>query len=680
MSKNDQEYFPPPLEDRNYDSNSDSESGEASAAGPPRSLKPKDDGVDAEDVDTFADDVYYESADRTGIIELQCDDHSANTNKTSNSSNRRHVYTQVNDIELNEDGNDPILGTSIRFGRLTDTAAEAAEEQQGENPTRGGLSILGEAAEKHAERNDDPAMAQKVAKILRRDDENDPGKKKHDRPMTRTERKNQSKILARCFKEVAAELVRQANIDQQHENEQTEQEFEQELGRLATTATGAEPKYSKKTFLNLLKKTDKNKGKLTERSMRIYKRYSQIYNTYLRTYELSHEKPESLTHFLFLMSYHYAGSSMWTLYSSIRWWYGVSWDLDIKNWPGVIRQMKSVTKNHVGKQAKVFTKTEMNEIFRHLEAKIAKNDWEGHKARSMYVGINMAYYGLCRVDDLLKIRTEDFHREENEQGQAYYIVRYESRKYESDESSGDEAGPQQAKEKRKNTTMPFEFDLPTYATKHIDDMIRMTPSRWHHRRMIKNANSSAKNEDSVYSQNMGESNIRGWAKELAETLFNKPDASNYTGHTWRRTGATTLADEGITEIALKRAGNWTSATAAMKYVNASSYAREKQVKLLEPSGKKSKLASDEANTAIATAASARVSGQHAQNATKSTSERDNRVQVVDGLTANHSNISMTTNIIITAGTPAEIVGNIMAQQQGVALRKNFVKQPKKNEK
>ena len=88
--------------------------------------------------------------------------------------------------------------------------------------------------------------------------------------------------------------------------------------------------------------------------------------------------------------------------------------------------------------------------------------------------------------------TEDFHREENNKREAYYMVQYKSRRYNSDKSSGDEAVPQQAKEKLKNTTSPFEFNLPTYATKHVDDMIYMTLQKWHHRQIIKNAKRSAR--------------------------------------------------------------------------------------------------------------------------------------------------------------------------------------------
>ena len=73
--------------------------------------------------------------------------------------------------------------------------------------------------------------------------------------MTQTERKNQSKILEIFFKEVAGEIVHQANLDQQHKQEEIEEEFEAESVRLTTNQNGAELKYSK----HVLKPVEKDR-------------------------------------------------------------------------------------------------------------------------------------------------------------------------------------------------------------------------------------------------------------------------------------------------------------------------------------------------------------------------------------------------------------------------------------
>lgn len=65
-----------------------------------------------------------------------------------------------------------------------------------------------------------------------------------------------------------------------------------------------------------------------------------------------------------------------------------------------------------------------------------------------------------------------------------------------------------------------------------------------------------------------------------------PNPQRYTGHCWRRTGATCLAEEGISEIALKQARQYKIATAALGYINNSKRARKKQLTMLNFVGQK----------------------------------------------------------------------------------------------
>ena len=151
-----------------------------------------------------------------------------------------------------------------------------------------------------------------------------------------------------------------------------------------------------------------------------------------------------------------------------------------------------------------------------------------------------------------------------------------------------------------------------------------------------------------------------WGKDMAK-LLDKQDWNKYTGHCWRRTSATCLADEGITEVALKRAGHWTSAKTAMQYINSSDVQRENQLALLD-TAKMPKLASNNKNAeskAATTAAMAATNGNKNQAIGESTGH-SNFVNAVKGLTANKSSVTVTTNIIITTGAPADIAGSIMA--------------------
>jgi integrase len=66
-------------------------------------------------------------------------------------------------------------------------------------------------------------------------------------------------------------------------------------------------------------------------------------------------------------------------------------------------------------------------------------------------------------------------------------------------------------------------------------------------------------------QAVGINTIGGMPKKIADFL-NLPNSSNYTGHCFRRTSATLLADAGADITVLKRHGGWRSNTVAEGYI------------------------------------------------------------------------------------------------------------------
>jgi hypothetical protein len=66
-------------------------------------------------------------------------------------------------------------------------------------------------------------------------------------------------------------------------------------------------------------------------------------------------------------------------------------------------------------------------------------------------------------------------------------------------------------------------------------------------------------------QAVGINTIGGVPKKIADFL-NLPNSSNYTGHCFRRTSATLLADAGADITVLKRHGGWRSNTVAEGYI------------------------------------------------------------------------------------------------------------------
>ncbi len=104
-------------------------------------------------------------------------------------------------------------------------------------------------------------------------------------------------------------------------------------------------------------------------------------------------------------------------------------------------------------------------------------------------------------------------------------------------------------------------DWKSYVDKvpHKKDRIWFTPNRA---------------RDSYTDQYVGRNSIGGYAAEIAEFL-EKENSSEFTGHAFRRTSATILADLGATILDLKRHGSWKSDSVAEGYVAQSLDAKQK---------------------------------------------------------------------------------------------------------
>lgn len=70
------------------------------------------------------------------------------------------------------------------------------------------------------------------------------------------------------------------------------------------------------------------------------------------------------------------------------------------------------------------------------------------------------------------------------------------------------------------------------------------------------------------NQVIGKNKLGSMPKEIAEFL-SLPDASMYTGHSFRRTSTTILADSGVNISTIKRHGGWKSTSVAEGYVEES---------------------------------------------------------------------------------------------------------------
>jgi integrase len=79
-------------------------------------------------------------------------------------------------------------------------------------------------------------------------------------------------------------------------------------------------------------------------------------------------------------------------------------------------------------------------------------------------------------------------------------------------------------------------------------------------------------------------NAIGKTPKLVATALGLATPEDFTGHCWRRTGATVLANSGCSLIQLKQSGGWSSSTTAEGYVAESSHSKHGIAESFAPAG------------------------------------------------------------------------------------------------
>ena len=184
-----------------------------------------------------------------------------------------------------------------------------------------------------------------------------------------------------------------------------------------------------------------------------------------------------------------------------------------------------------------------------------------YEKRHCLVGFKVAllvgYYGLLRMADMLKIKKKDV--EFNKKEGCYQVVfNY--------------------KRKRKNAGLTYLIPAcyNVIMKSYISQLKDMTSEKKNKVRFLRNYNVKAKGR----LQNAGKTNLGKFAKETARDLG--LDETKYSNHSWRRSGATNLADSRCSKTNLKRHGQWTSDTVAEGYIANSRPLRLEKMNMLKP--------------------------------------------------------------------------------------------------
>ncbi|XP_028132030.2 uncharacterized protein LOC126892541 [Diabrotica virgifera virgifera] len=230
-------------------------------------------------------------------------------------------------------------------------------------------------------------------------------------------------------------------------------------------------------------------------------------------------------------------STLWSKYSMLRTMLQIKENVDIK-YPKVIAFLKRQNQGYKANNAKTFSREEVNKFL--LDA-------PDHNYLLMKVLLIFGISGACRCDELVKMVTKDV-----EDKGSILIVNIPNTKtnmqrtFVINASSGN--GPN---------------DIEIYR-KYISLRPKIDQSRLF---VCYRAGKCSK-------QLVGKNSISKIPTKIAEFL-KLPNATNYTGHSFRRTSASLLANSGGDILALKQHGGWKSTNIAEGYIEQSLAKKQK---------------------------------------------------------------------------------------------------------
>lgn len=224
-------------------------------------------------------------------------------------------------------------------------------------------------------------------------------------------------------------------------------------------------------------------------------------------------------------------STMWSVYSMLRSTLVVKNDVDISVYKKLIAYLKRQSVGYRPKKSKTFSK---EEIFKFL---VEASD---EQFLMMKVVMVIGVFGACRRDEIVKLSVDDIQDKDS-----IIIVNLPNTKT--------------------NVTRTFVITNNEQASVDILALVRkyisLRPTSLTSRRFFVRYTSGK-----CASQVVGV-NIIGKIPSLVAQYLNLPNPEMYTGHTFRRSSATLLANAGEGLIGLKRHGGWKSTSVVEGYID-----------------------------------------------------------------------------------------------------------------
>ena len=243
----------------------------------------------------------------------------------------------------------------------------------------------------------------------------------------------------------------------------------------------------------------------------------------------------------------YAPSSLYVIYSCVNHWFINTYGFKLNGLLKLNRYLKAMTSTYVCKKSRVFSPEEMDRLL------MCCQESNEHEMTLLGVGAALMYYGLLRISDVKKVKIEDVSQDEK----GRIVVKFVHAR------------------KRKNPG--FTYLIPSLYKKlflkyESELSTELTSSSTYLHRFTKKAKSRKAPLGQKYIANL---------VTLACKVLGK-DPFGYTGHAFRRSAATNLADAGVSFVNLKRHGQWQSDSVCEGYIANSKALQTERVQYLLP--------------------------------------------------------------------------------------------------
>lgn len=222
--------------------------------------------------------------------------------------------------------------------------------------------------------------------------------------------------------------------------------------------------------------------------------------------------------------------SLWAEYSMLKATIFLHKAVDISKYATLIAFLKRKNIGHKVKKSRIFTREHMYKFLNNFSDEVYLN---------IKVGMIFGIAGACRREELYNMKINDI-----EDKGAFIIVNIPDTK----------------------THISRTFTITNQGNETVNYLEFYKKYLALRPKQAKSAHLFlAMRDGKVTNQVVGRNTIGSWPSKIAQCL-KLPDPSTYTGHAFRRSSATILANQGIDILGLKRHGGWRSSSVAEGYI------------------------------------------------------------------------------------------------------------------